>query len=397
MSFPIRQHALLRGGRGGRVFSVSFGDTASVIGVREDAARGMVADVATGSGRVRNDFDRIPIFERPIFNATWDRAARQWIRLTPLGAEGFSWSPVEPYREVVYRCRPFWYKLDMSGSAAPLWVSVSETPRAGYTLAPMFRDGERCVYRPVFEMSVGEDGLPHSRAGALPKLAKQGDLMAAAHSYDSAARLESIKDWFSDMLLLLVEFATWSPGVLMSGNTGTELLKTGTAAMAVTASAGTPAADSACIWRGKENPWKNACSCLCDILIRRVTQDTGFSATVHYLPDISHYDGTVNAHYRHVAPYVLQTSSYIGVGGFAMGEGFLYPATAVTDGVAAKSYAYLNAPNDTDSPIAVGVGGSSIHYLLPTDLLPSPFHWEGMQLDAWRSDYLGARLVLDEA
>ena len=127
MSIPVKQRTLLRQGRSPRVYSVSFRDSGpSPRGVRRDAAVGMVAEVAVGGGSVRNDFDKLSVFQRPICNATWDKEARAWRDFVWQGEQGFSFSPTQPYREVLYQCRPFWYRIDYSGEFAPSFVSVAE-------------------------------------------------------------------------------------------------------------------------------------------------------------------------------------------------------------------------------------------------------------------------------
>lgn len=186
-------------------------------GERCDLALNMVANVANGDEVVRNDFDKISIFQRPIFNATWDAANRRWCDFVARGEPGFTLTPTEENREVVYRCKPFWYKLDMSGAQGPSFVSVSDRPLVGYTLAPMFKNGSRYEYRPCFEMALGDDGKPHSRAGLVPLDNSATGVMSAARSYDSAAHTERMADWFSDYLLLLVEFATRSLQSVMGG------------------------------------------------------------------------------------------------------------------------------------------------------------------------------------
>ena len=118
-------------------YTVSFPDPSSTLGVREDLAVGMEANVAIGEGvLVRNDFDRIPIFDRPIVNATWNAQRGRWEAFVERGEADFTWRPQEPYREVLYRCRPFWYRLE-HGANGPLRVSVSPEALEGYTLAPM--------------------------------------------------------------------------------------------------------------------------------------------------------------------------------------------------------------------------------------------------------------------
>lgn len=396
MSFPIKQQGILRASRRPRAWSVSF-SMAGKTGTREDAATGLVAGVSVDGTVVRNDFDRIPIFQRPIFNATWDRVSRQWIRLTPLGEAGFTWSPTEPYREVVYRCQPFWYKLDMEATYAPCRVSVTDRPLSGYTLAPMFKNGSDFVYRPCFELALGEDGLPHSRAGLMPLRTDGVALMEKARAYDSTARTESVKDWFSDVLLMLVEFARWDMYTLMSGNAATAPVETGGALRRVAATSGYAEKDQPCVWRGKENPWRNVNSTLCDLMLRRVTSAGGNRLELCYLPDVALYDGTLNQHYRTLGDYISHSSGVTEICGFAEKFGFIYPSLPRTTGVASKGASYLFADYASDKPIVVAVGGNSSTYMLNnTTIAPFPTSFECVDLSNWRAAYCGARLVLEE-
>lgn len=394
MSFPVKQHCLLRHSRGPRVWSVRF-KSASHIGIREDDAKGLVAGVSIGGGAVRNDFDRLPIFQRPVFNATWDRAERRWIRLVPQGAPGFSWSPTEPYREVVYRCQPFWYQIEADGAYPPSRISVTDRPLPGYTLAPMFKNGKDFVYRPSFEMGLGEDGLPHSRAGLSPRLAPLPTLMAHAQQYDASARTESVLDWFSDALLMLVEFATWNFSDLMRGNTTGSVHATGEALPLVAASSGTVENGTPCTWRGKENPWKNACSALCDIYLKKVSDGGGKRLLVCHLPDMTRFTGELNEHYLEVGSYMI-TTGVQEIGGFGFGQGFMYPKQTKPAGVGYKGTAYSFADYNGARPVAAAVGGNSQTAMMPVMYLPSPLNWETVDLSNWRAGYLGARLVLDE-
>ena len=200
------------------VYTVSFEDTALLPhGKREHSAQGKVALVATDGARVRNDFDAIPIFDRPICNATWDSENRRWCDFVWQGEPGFSWAPTEAKREVLYRCRPFYYQLDMRGESTPVRISVSEAPLPGFRLAPMFDNGRDFVYRPAFAMGCDADNIPHSRAGLVPYRSSAMSLTKRASLFDAAARCERTADWFSDLLLQWVEFATRDLGSVMRG------------------------------------------------------------------------------------------------------------------------------------------------------------------------------------
>ena len=200
------------------VYTVSFADSSILPhGKREDNARVKVAEVSRNGEHVRNDFDDVPIFQRPICNATWDSVRRRWCDIVWQGEPRFSWSPTEPKREVLYRCRPFYYRLDMGGDSAPVRVSVTEAPLAGFRLAPMFKNPHDFVYRPAFAMGCDQHNIPHSRAGLVPLRGGAATLTRRAIAFDKAARCERMADWFSDLLLQWVEFATRDLGSVMRG------------------------------------------------------------------------------------------------------------------------------------------------------------------------------------
>ena len=400
MSFSIKQHSLLRESRRPRAYTVLFPDPASPKGVRCDLAAGMVANVAVGAGvTVRNDFDDVPIFQRPIFNATWDAASGRWTDLVAMGDEAFRWHPFRDYREVVYRCTPFWYRIVPRSETGPALVSVADSPLEGYTLAPMFRNGQDYVYRPVFELAKDSDGLPHSRSGLKP-ICDIGTtvVMPLARSYDARARVESVFDWFSDGLLQLVEFATWDLHSLMSGQKST-YANTGSCIPKLSASSGCLGDGLAMAWRGKENAWKNTCSFLCDILIQKhIADDGSYTTTICHLPDMQYFDGLINEHYVEIAPYFSNVvSAQFAVGGFAMKNGVFYPCAEAKEGTAPKAYAYLNSQLAEKYPIMVGVGGNTMTNMLTSATPSSPFHWEAVQRMQGRETNFGGRLILDEA
>ncbi len=381
MTEHVRQHRALTKNRVLRAWSVSFPDPIAAGGVRGDRARGMVANVSEGGEKVRNDFDSVSIYQRPIFNATWDDATCRWVDLVGQGEEGFTFSPTEKNREVVYRCTPFWYRVEYSADNELSFVSVTDKPLKGYKLAPMFKDSKSYEYRPCFEMSYGSDGKPHSRAGFFPIITTPATIMRAVRALGKNARTENIADWFSDYILMLVEFATRNlqdvmqgaqltranvllnesdecdlplgiyvdfPDeveigafmkmtyhdendeyherkleVLAVGSEETELgyyvtvdaddiesiiengsmieliyapCRTGTVLPYLMASSGKIRARGQlpCAWRGKENPWGNVSSLICDMLFE-VKGD--LEMDVYRLSDPQKLDGTRNEYY----------------------------------------------------------------------------------------------------
>ncbi|MBQ9802330.1 MAG: hypothetical protein IJW51_04600 [Clostridia bacterium] len=363
-------------------WSVRFDPTSvSPDGVRCDLAVNMVAQVSMNNEKVRNDFDNVSIFQRPVFNATWDAEKRRWVDLVARGEEGFTFRPTESHREVVYRCTPFWYKMELDEVTGPTYISVSPIPLKGYRLAPMFKNGKSYVYRPCFEYAIGEDNYAHSRAGLVPFEQIPSVLTDRALRYDDKAHIETTEDWFSDYLLLLVEFATRNLHGVMNGKTyraltcytyatdstdglagfyteapedyevglpmrlsytdaegaaqsldltlkaigertargcyldlGIEdvktlvannsdfglaytVLKTGSALPYITnASSGVwgKLKQSPCVWRGKENPWGNIGSCICNVVFN-VKNETGLG--VHVLQDLTKFSKGINSEY----------------------------------------------------------------------------------------------------
>lgn len=422
MTEHVRQRGLLKVDRTVKAWSVSFKRNPLVPdGERKDLARGMVAEVAVGDAKVRNDFDSVSIFNRPIFNATWDESAHCWRDFVAMGEEGFTFSPTETNREVVYRCTPFWYRTEAEDGYGPTFVSVTDKPLPGYRLAPMFRDAYTYEYRPCFEMALGSDGKPHSRAGLVPYEARIDRVMDKVLSYGDGARSETMADWFSDYLLLLVEFGTRNLQGVMRGRcseriyleyfddtmagiplklyaynpddvtVGEKMLlayhhmeegeqkievevlsvsdtpeewgypidlgideilalttevvsafvllplpaETGEVLPYVTAASSgmrSERSNAPCVWRGKENPWGNVASFVCDMMFRYL----GSGAVEAYrLPDVGDYTGKLNEHYVKL-DYVPKSkaSRYYGfIREFALlgNEDCLVPATFDTE------------------------------------------------------------------
>ena len=346
-------------------------------GEREDDALGMVAEVGVGDESVRNDFDSVSIFNRPLCNCEWDSESGRWRVRAYEGEAGFDLYGSNG--EVMYECTPFYYKAELSGDASPSYVSVSATPLDGYSLAPLFKNGYDKVYCPCFNLGIGADGLPHSYAGLEPMHGSLNAFMNIARSYDARAHLETAESYFTDCLLLWVEFATKNWQSVMRGACAlsysdsskliaevvdstrfklqaahassfvvgqsiaigsapngenrvayavikaiesdgsglstftidraanglcegdcisSRMYETGAALTCVAASSGSPVSNTdgyrPCVWRGKENPWGNGFSNICNVLIRR--DGTGSSAepytyTMLYLPEASAYSG----------------------------------------------------------------------------------------------------------
>ena len=216
--------------------------------------------------------------------------------------------------------------------------------------------------------------------------------------FDPKARTESVLDWFSEWLLLIVEFARWDVGTLMPGRKVTFLHIHGDAVKGVTASSGAIAFEDTCIWRGKENAWRGANSTLCDLLLVKESDEPSAPATLYYLPDPLKYTGVLNEHYVPIGSFChTQELVCADVTDFAMSSyGFLYPAAVAQAGVHQRCGVFYNGKSAAKYPILVSVGGSSESAMFPLDYPPSPLNWECIQRYAMRGTLCGGRLVLDE-
>lgn len=113
----------------------------------------------------------------------------------------------------------------------------------------------------------------------------------------------------------------------------------------VAASSGSPGSNASgkypCIWRGKVDPWANAYSCICDILIQRTGQGTPESPyvyTPHYLEDPTKYNaGTLTADYVKLRFTLPGTDGY----GKSLGVDSKYRLIGITDTLGASTTTYL--------------------------------------------------------
>lgn len=192
-------------------YGVSFTGS-NAAGTRTGDAVGMVNAVAVDDETVANDFDSVPFFDRKICCCTYDSTAKKWRVNAYLGEPGFDWYGANG--EVMYENTPFYYSTDFN-----TFVSVTATPCEGYELAPIFKDGESKVYRPVFNMA-SVDGVAVSRAGLHPQHGSLNSLMTLARTFDESARTETIEEWITDWLLMTVEFATKDHQAIIRGASG---------------------------------------------------------------------------------------------------------------------------------------------------------------------------------
>ena len=238
--------------------------------------------------------------------------------------------------------------------------------------------------------------MPHSRAGLAPYRTNGVKLMRAARAYDAAARTECLADWMSDLLLLLVEMATWSLGDVMSGNTSLTADSSGAVLPYMKASSGSLGEGLSCVWRGKENPWKGINSFLCDLMIRKAVATTGNSLELWHLSDVRCFDGTLNNRYRKLDNYLTNATGMVDYRGLRLASGLLYPALQGSAGVSIKGVSYMYADFANNTLILLAAGGGSTNAMLSPSVKASHLHMEGVELDSWRAEHFGARLVLDE-
>lgn len=112
----------------------------------------------------------------------------------------------------------------------------------------------------------------------------------------------------------------------------------------VVASSGSPGDNTSgkypCIWRGKVDPWADAYSGLCDILIQRTGTEGNYTYTPNFLADPRDYAaGVITADYEEL-DFTLPTSD-----GYAtsLAQDGDHPIAALTDAIGASSTTYLAA------------------------------------------------------
>jgi hypothetical protein len=115
----------------------------------------------------------------------------------------------------------------------------------------------------------------------------------------------------------------------------------------ITASSGSPVSNTSgkypCIWRGKVDPWADAFSAICDILIQQTGSGTTgdpYVYTPYYLKDPRKYNaGTITA------DYVKLGYTIPGADGYAetLGYDARYKLARLTDAIGASSTTYLAA------------------------------------------------------
>ena len=214
-SFGIPSSYAIASSSGVAKYSVRF-ENGATVGTREDAAVGMIAEVAVDDQVVRNDFDSVPFYDRRICNAVWDKQSGKWRVKAYKGDSDFAWDGSNG--DVLYECKPFYISNDTD-----LWsyVSVCGSPCDGYSLAPMFRSPTEKVYLPCFETYFSTPDYsqytPRSYAGVASSSFAYNSLIGFVNSYCDEAELEGMDVLYSELALMMVEFATKDMGSVMRG------------------------------------------------------------------------------------------------------------------------------------------------------------------------------------
>lgn len=298
------------------------------VGERLYDAIGMVANVGVDDEVVQNDFDDISFYNRPVCCGTHN-AEGKFIVNAYKGEPGFARDGSNG--EVFYECTPFYW----NGSYEEPVVSAEQFK--GSFLAPMFKNNKDKVYLPCYWISLVGD-KPTSRSGLTPSYNSLNTWMTKAKNYHKNAHTETIACHMSEYILQLVEFATKDLQSIMMGNCSTSGAKKTGECDNIKASSGSKTSNTTgtnqCIWRGKEAPWSDAFSCICDVLIYKI--DGAFTPYLLNSP-LNFANGSVTSDYTRLK-YALPTGSGYGK---ALGVDSRYPECAITNEVGATDRTYL--------------------------------------------------------
>lgn len=149
----------------------------------------------------------------------------------------------------------------------------------------------------------------------------------------------------SDSTLYVVKLVEAAHGLAANDYISSRMYKTGKAALAVTnASSGSPVSNTSgkypCIWRGKENPWGNGFSTLCNVLSKRYGEEGSYTYKLQYLPDPSKYaNGAITEDYIEANFNLATTDGYAKT----LGQDTRYPFLFCTSEVGASSTTYIGA------------------------------------------------------
>lgn len=178
------------------------------VGVRTFDAVGLVANVGVDDEVVKNDFDNISFYNRPVCCGHHD-ANGNFIVHAYEGEPGFKRDGSNG--DVYYECTPFYWNQSYEEPV------VSALPFEGAILAPMFRDANEKVYLPCYFAST-VDGKYVSRSGLYPTWSSANTHMANCKKTNANAHTETIVAHMCEYILQLVEFATKDLQTIMMGS-----------------------------------------------------------------------------------------------------------------------------------------------------------------------------------
>jgi hypothetical protein len=194
-------------------YTVQFtGD--SLTGTRTDDAVGMVANVAVDDELVRNDFDNVPFYNRPLCNVYFDAEGYPHV-MAYRGEPGFNFEgaifpPFTEVAEVYYECLPCGWNGSFDAPSVVGW------PCEGYELFECFPDWDTPIYLPSYWMAV-VDGKPTSRSGTMPGYYSLNSAMSTAKAWNANAHAETMAAHMYEYILQAIEFATRDPQTIMMG------------------------------------------------------------------------------------------------------------------------------------------------------------------------------------
>lgn len=161
----------------------------------------------------------------------------------------------------------------------------------------------------------------------------------------ASVEIASVETDPSDSTLCVVTLKEAATGLAANDYISSRMYETGKAALAVTnASSGSPVSNTSgkypCIWRGKENPWGNGFSTLCNVLTKRYGAEGAYTYKLQYLPDPSKYaSGAITEDYIEANFNLATTDGYAKT----LGQDTRYPFLFCTSEVGASSTNYIGA------------------------------------------------------
>jgi len=151
---------------------------------------------------------------------------------------------------------------------------------------------------------------------------------------------------------------------------------------------------SPCVWRGKENPWGNFSSFICDVLFR--TTNKSGELLPYKLSDVKQFDGTINSAYTECSytSKTLMKSPWAYIVSFTTAgeDWFLIPAdfNLAYSGQYFTTCASISPNNGTVAVLYLRVGAD---YTMTRNVNHATYELFG---DIPRNALFGGRLILEE-